>query len=77
MMLGLFVWRVLLFMLLIGKDLSMISSCSCLKVVNQLTRPLEINRESVKNMIEVISWNCIDFTPDRLFDRFPYPEFLV
>ena len=55
MMLGLFVWRVLLFMFLIGKDLSMISSRSCFEVVNQLTGPLEINRESVENMIEVIS----------------------
>ena len=42
-------------MLLIGKDLSMITSCSCLKIVNQLTGPLEINRECVENMIEVIS----------------------
>ena len=77
MMLGLFVWRVLLFMFLIGKDLSMISSRSCLEVVNQLTGPLEINRESVENMIEVIRWNGIDFAPDRLFDRFPNPEFLI
>ena len=42
-------------MLLIGKDLSMITSRSCLKIVNQLTGSLEINRKCVENMIEVIS----------------------
>ena len=77
MMLGFFVWRVLFFMLLIGKDLSMISSRSCLKIVNQLTGSLEINRKCVENMIEVISWHGIDVASDRLFNRFPNPEFLV
>ena len=67
----------LLLLLLIGKDLSVLSRVSCLKVIYQLSGSFEIDRKCVEGRIEILSWHGIDIASDRFFNRFPDPEFTV